>query len=417
MIGIVGINYKSAPLSIRERFSFTSEQIVEFGQVLKQKSGFNSVIILSTCNRSEIYFQMEECCDKSAFSYILTSLKQYRNISENIRQYFYLKIDDEAYSHLFRVVSGLNSMVLGENQIVGQVKQAYRYSADAGLIDCELDRLFSKSLEAGKKIRTETKLNQGAFSVSYAGIEKCLSVFPDITKRSILLVGAGETGELTLKTLIKKGCENILITNRTLDRSQKLAKKYNVKAGAYEELENLLLISDIVLVSTASQSFIIHKEQVERVNRNRGDDKQLYIDLSVPRNVAHEVSEIKNVQVFDVDDLQEVVDSNQENRKKLTLQAEVIIGDYLEEFRNWISSRNLSLVISRIKTNFNDVNHAELAGFKKINKAEENPLIDHYGKHITDKYTRLLIKNLKEVTNNGRKQEYIKMLTELFELN
>ena len=417
MIGVIGINYKSSPIEIREKFSFNEQRIIEFGNVLRNKEGFSGIVVLSTCNRSEFYFQIEGCCDTAAFSFMLRSLKSFCEVTENIRDYFYLKAEEEAFRHLFHVVSGVNSMILGENQIVGQVKQALQMSQCNDLSDTQLNRLFTKSFEANKRIRTQTKINQGAFSISYAGVEKCLSIFPDIQDRKIFLIGAGETGTLTLKSLLKKGCKNIVITNRTLEKAVNLANQYEVKATPFESLAMELEFSDIVIISTGSQVPLVDKKMVEWVSAKRNHQKQLFIDLSVPHNIDPTVSQIENVLVYDVDDLQEVVNANQERRKEIIGDIDSIIDEYIADYTDWLSARNLSHIISTIKSNFNAVNQIELEGFKKVNKTNGNDMLDHYGTHISEKYTRLLIKNLKEVTNNGRKMEYVKVLNSLFELS
>lgn len=418
MIGIIGINYKTSPLEIREKFSFNNDQIIEFGKELQEHEDFSGLVVLSTCNRSEFYFQMENCCATAGFSFIFKRLKAFCKVEEPVKDYFYFKAENEAFEHLFYVVSGVNSMILGEDQIVGQVKSAFQISDDNNLSDTELTRLFSKALEVNKKIRTKTKINEGAFSVSYAGVEKCIEVFDDITSCNILLVGAGETGTLTLKSLLKKGCNNIVITNRTEEKAKSLAAKYNVKSLPFHHLESQLEQSDIIIVSTGSQKALINKNMVEAISVARNHKKQLYIDLSVPRNVAHDVSDVDSILVYDVDDLQEIVDINQKKRKEIIHKAESIVDENIKDYSDWLSSRNLATIISTIKSNFTDVNKSELKGFKKINKTNgSSAIVEHYGDHITDKYTRLLIKNLKEVTNNGRKVEYIKMLNELFELN
>ena len=417
MIGIIGINYKSSPIEIREKFSLNEQSIKEFGLVLKEKSGFSSLIVLSTCNRSEYYFQMEDCCDSAAFSFMLRSLKEFCDVSENVRDYFYFKSGDDAFKHLFHVISGANSMIIGEDQIVGQVKQALQISINNNLSDSELTRLFTKSFEVSKKIRTQTKINKGAFSVSYAGVEKCISIFPKLTDQNILLIGAGETGTLTLKTLRKKGCEKIVITNRTQEKATHLANKYKVRAMSFTSISSQLEIFDIIIVSTGSQKALISKEMAENASSKRAKMKQLYIDLSVPRNVDHSVSSVENVTVYDVDNLQEVVNANQEKRKKLMSEIDGIVDDYINDFNDWLSTRNLSSIISNIKSNFNLINQKELKGFKKVNNADETNLLDNYGSYIAEKYSRHLIKNLREVTKNGRKAEYIKVLNQLFELN
>lgn len=418
MIGVIGINYKTSPLEIREKFSFNNTQIVEYGKQLRKHDNFSGLVVLSTCNRSEFYFQMDDCCDSAAYSFMLKSLKAFCKVEEPVKDYFYFKSENEAFAHLFYVVSGANSMILGEDQIVGQVKSALQVSLDNNLSDTELARLFAKSLEVNKKIRTHTQINKGAFSVSYAGVEKCLEVYEDITNCRILLVGAGETGTLTLKSLLKKGCKDIVITNRTQEKAERLANKYQVKNLAIDQLNTQLESSDIVIVSTGSKTALVTKEMVASAAKARNHKKQLFIDLSVPRNVAHDVVEVSSALVCDVDDLQEVVEANQERRKEIVKKAESIVDEHITEFTDWLSTRNLSTIISAIKMNFSNVNKSELEGFKRVNKTNgSSRFVEHYGEHITEKYTRLLIKNLKEVTNNGRKVEYIKMLNELFELS
>lgn len=417
MIGVLGINYESSPLNVRESFSLSEDQIIKLGTGLKERAGFSGLVVLSTCNRSEFYFQMEDFCEKAVYNYMLKSLKSFCDISLDTRDYFYFKSGDDAFKHLFHVVAGANSMILGEDQIVKQVKHALQISIDNNLSDTELTRLFSKSFEANKKIRTQTKINQGAFSVPYAGVEKCMTVFPDLKSCKVLVVGTGETGTLTLKNLVKKGCRDIVITNRTYEKAARLAQEYGVKASSFDSLATLLHDSDIVIVSTGSQVPPINYEKVQGCKTFRNGETQLFIDLSVPRNVEPSVADIESTIVYDVDQLQEIVDANQEKRKKLVSEIEEIVNEYLQDFNDWLSARNLKGVIATLQSNFEMINQTELDGFKKVNKTGDNELLDHYASHIKEKYARLLIKNIKEVTHNGRKEEYVKLLNALFDLN
>ena len=218
--------------------------------------------------------------------------------------------------------------------------------------------------------------------------------------------------------MLKKGCTDITVTNRTHEKAVDLSNAFGVKCLPIESLQAQLAYSDIIIVSTGSQKALITHEMVKLANIERAGKKQLFIDLSVPRNVESKVNDIENVIVHDIDHLQEVVFANQEKRKKVIKKAEDIVNEYVDEFSDWMSTRNLSPIISAIKENFNSVNYNELEGFKKLNKTNgSSEIVEHYGSHITDKYTRLLIKNLKEVTDNGRKTEYIKVLNELFKIN
>ncbi|MDC0584630.1 glutamyl-tRNA reductase [Bacteroidales bacterium] len=413
MVGVLGINYESSSLEIREKFSFNEEKYKAFGDLLRQREGFSGAIILSTCNRSEIYFQMNDCCQTSAFSHMLKSLKQFVGVTENVRQHFYFKIGEDCFAHLFQVVSGVQSMVFGEYQIVGQIKQALQESENLGLSDTVLSRLFTKALETSKQIRNATKINEGAFSVSSAGIEKSIEVFPDIEKRKVLILGAGETGQLTLKSLLKKNCSNITIANRTNEKAEKLAKAHGVKSVIFDDLEKTLSHIDIVYVSTSSQEPLITHKMVQGAMEARDFLPQLYIDLSVPRNVDVHVNEINNANVVDVDHLQEVVDHHDVKRKQRTCEVNKMIDQHVEEYVNWLSTRNLNTIIQNIKTGFETINKSELQTFKKINKADD-VLLDDYGIHISKKYSRMFIKKLREVTDNGRKAEYVKVLNDLF---
>ncbi|NPA68320.1 MAG: glutamyl-tRNA reductase [Chlorobi bacterium] len=420
MIGLVGINFKTAPLDIREKFSLDDKTAVEFAEEVKQKSKISGIVVLSTCNRAEYYFHTDDCCETAAYSNILKALKSFCGVKENVKEYFYFKSGKDAYKHLFHVISGASSMVVGEDQIVGQVKHALQLSEKNKLSDTELTRLFTKSFEVSKKVRTQTEINKGAFSVSYAGVEKCMSVFPDIISCNILLTGAGETGELTLKSLIKKGCKNIVITNRTLSKAEKLSKKYGVKSMPFSSYKEQLSEFDIIIVSTGSSKILIEKNDAQKAVTKRNGKKQLYLDLSVPRNISNDVSEIKNIVIFDVDDLKETVNSNKEKRLKLIGEIDKITDIYINEFEDWLSARNLGPVISKIISGFSRINKKEISGFKKANKLNEHEkeiLLENYGNYIAEKCSRRFIKNIKEVTENGKNTEYVKVLSELFELN
>lgn len=416
MIGVLGINYESAPLQVREGFSLQGQQIIDLVTHFKNDTGFSGMVVLATCNRAEFYFQMQDAPREKAFRLMLDELMQFCGIEEARDSYFYFKLGNDAFKHLFHVVAGANSMVLGEDQIVGQVKEALQFSTSNNLADSELNRLFIKALEANKKIRTQTKINQGAFSVSYAGVEKCMQVFEDITACKILVVGTGETGTLTLKNLLKKGCSNVVVTNRTPEKAEAVAAEYQVDTAPFHELTEHLEESDIVLVSTGSQVPVINREDILDSHARRADRTQLFIDLSVPRNVDPAVASIENTIVYDMDHLQGIVNANQEKRRQLISEMDEIIDRYLEEFNEWLSSRNLGQVIATLKSNFNSINQNELEGFKKAKKADDE-LLDDYGDHLSEKYARLLIRNIKEVTQNGKDMEAVKMLNNLFQLH
>jgi len=415
MIGLVGINFKSAPLNIREKFSFTDEEVLSFLKLLKINRNVLGAVVLSTCNRTEIYYHIEKSNHPEGFDFLIRNLEYFKNYDKKLEKYFYFKQGDEAIEHLFRVVSGIDSLVIGEDQIIGQVKSAFKRSLDNDASSSVLTRLFNKAFEAGKRVRTETGIKQGPTSVSSAAIELCVSRYTDFSDKRILLIGTGQTGELALLSLIKKGCRNIYITNRTYSKAVGLAKKYHATAFEINELLSYLPACDIVLVATSSKTHIITSKIAGQAVQIR-NAAQLYIDLSVPRNVSEKVGKMDNIELIVIDDLKEIVKISTEKRKGVISDAMEIINIVKQEFKEWLDVLELTPLILKIKNNFHKINEAELAGFIKVNSISDSEAVTNYAKHITEKYARMFIKKLKNVTENGKKKEFVNLVEELFEL-
>jgi len=416
MIFLTGINHKTAPVEIREQFVFTENEISEFVNSFAIVQGFKGMVILSTCNRTEIYAELDEQTPESAFEFMATKLKTYKNFNGQLKDNLYLKSDDEVTNHIFNVISGLDSMALGEYQIVGQVKTAVDISVKGKFIGKSLNRLFQKAFETGKKVRTQTKINEGAVTVSYAAVEAAYRHYSNLNDKKVLSIGAGETGQLVLSNLIKKGCNQLYVANRTHEKAVKVAKTFNAEAIRVEEVDKKILDYDIILVSTASKMPLITTERIEKLMEKRDDKNLLLVDLSVPRNIEAGVRNIKNVDLYDVDDLQFVVKENYDMRKGEIVHAQEIIVKQTTEFSNWMHTQNLTPTFVKVSQNLKNINKNEIQGFQK-NKIE----IDYtkaieYGDHITDKYIRLLTRNIKSITDNGKRKEYIKVVNELFEL-
>ena len=415
MIGLFGLNHKSAPIEIRERFVFCEEDIKRFVPQLKAK-GIHGAVVVSTCNRTEIYFELDDKSLASDFDLIGDTLISNRKVDPAVKIHFYQKKNDDAVHHLFRVVSGLDSMALGEYQIVGQIKDAFNISKQNELCSSVLFKLFNDALKTGKQVRTDTALNKGAVSISYAGVELAGKKLQNLSSHSVLLVGAGQTSELTLLNLIKKECNQFTVVNRTQEKACELAEKYQCKVGDFNQLGELLVKNDIVISSTASKTAFFTVEMVRKAMTERNNQPLLFIDLSVPRNVAKEVGDIENVHVYDIDALNEVIGDNLDMRKGEICHAEFIIEESVSEFSQWHAIHALAPTFQNITSQFQEVNKAMLDALK--NKKE----IDYekatiYGELITKKFIGLMIENVKSVTNNGQKQEYITMVNKLFDLN
>ncbi len=416
MIALVGINHKTAPIEIREKFVFCETDILNFYKLFRNFNWFNGIVIISTCNRTEIYFEIVDNSDIDYIEKIIEILKDYRKFDNDLKKYLYTYKNKEAVTHLFRVCSGLDSMALGEYQIVNQLKTAFNISNENKLIGPELTRMFHKAFEASKKARTATKMNEGAISVSYAAVELVNKNFKDFSNHSVLSVGTGETGRLVVQNLKKKNCNNISIANRTFENTLVACKHFEASPLEFENIDNQLHNYDIVFISTASKKPIITELQVRKAMQKRNGKPIMLVDLSVPRNISSDVSKIENIKLFDVDDLQEIIQENYEKRKVKIVEAEKIISKIVDEYTNWLSSRVLFPTIQKISSNFKEVNKKEIDGFQKNKVKIDYAKAIEYGDHITNKYIRLLIKNIKSVTDNGKKTEMLELVNEIFEL-
>ncbi len=416
MIELLGLNHKSAPIEVREKFVFCEEDIKRFVPLLREK-GILGAVIVSTCNRTEIYVDFDDDGDFSGFEVFEETLFNYRKVDKSLRTHFYRKSQNEAARHLFHVVSGLDSMALGEYQIVGQVKDAYNISQRNNLISPVLIRLFNKAFEAGKKVRTETCISKGAVSISYAAVDLASKKLASLSSQPVLLIGAGQTSELTLQNLIKKGCDKFTIVNRTFENAVEMSEKYNATAEDYSKLEELLLINNIVISSTASKKPLITKEMVANAMTLRNNRPLFFVDLSVPRNIAHEVAELENVYVYDIDNLNLVVEDTFGKRRGEICAAEQIIEEVVVDFFNWLGSRTLIPTFQSISHCFQTIHQNELEGFMKNSKEIDYQKATEYGEHITNKLIRTMISNVKSITDNGKKQEYINLVHQLFNQN
>ena len=417
MIGLLGISHKTASLDIRGQYTFLTEEIQPFYEEVQQSTDITDMVILSTCNRTEIYFSQGKYPSKKAFEVLLDQLNQFKKPENSHAEYFYRKKDKDVVRHLFEVIAGFDSMVIGEDQIVGQVKDTYLYCTKANMTDAVLMRLFQKSFEAGKRVRTETAIKVGATSVSAAAVEVCQNLVDDLTEKKVLVIGAGDTAGIALQSLVKKGVSHFAVSNRTLGNAELLAKRYNGKVIPFEYYHNHLSLFDIVMVVTSSPTYLIDKKMVETSAEKRNGKPQLFIDLSVPRNIEEQVGTIPGIRLFGVDDLKQNIAENTEKRMVAVERARPIIDDVVTEFCDWYASRSLRPAIKAIKANLQRVNQEELSGYKKIDSEEVQRQVDEYTNHLTQRYARILIKNLKEITDNGRDAESLRIINELFKVN
>ena len=338
----VGINYNTAPLSIRERLAFPAEILSHALTELRQTQGINEAAILSTCNRTEFYCQTETNSLKTLINWIANN-RQLQD-SEFI-PYLYSHTDSQSIRHMFRVACGLDSMILGEPQILGQMKTAYQHANDAGTLGKDLGKLFQHTFSAAKKVRTDTAIGSSPVSVAFAAVRLAQQIFADLNQQTAILIGAGETIELTARHLHQQGIKQIIIANRTYEKAHALAIQFDGYAIALSELATHLAEADIIVSSTASQLPILGKGMVESAIKKRKHKPIFMVDLAVPRDIEPEVEQLADVYLYTVDDLQNAINESLDSRRQAAEQAEEIIDTQVEYFLAWQRSQNAQLTI------------------------------------------------------------------------
>lgn len=415
---IVGLNHRTAPLELREQVSIHHSEINKALLELNSLPALNGVVLLNTCNRLEVYAATPEI--ELGISAIKAFLARHSNLEEeDFEQYFYVHTLYACVRHLFRVAAGLDSMVKGETQILGQVAQAYERSSRLNADNKIIHAIFQKALATGKAVRTKTQIDQHPTSVSYTAVELAKQTFDDIKGKSILVLGAGEVGTLTAKHLNVSGATNVIVSNRSYQRAQCLAKEFSGKAIPYEDFDALLAEIDIVICATAAPDYVIWPEQIQKAMGIRDSRPLLLIDIAVPRNIHPAVGEIQGVTLFDIDDLHGVVDTHQKAREEAALQAEKIITEEMDCFVKWHNSLFVIPTIIALQHRGEEVTEIMLRS--ALNKmgtidAKQEKIIRTMANSIVTHLLKRPIANLKEAANTSQGHLYTEIIQSLFEL-
>ena len=338
----VGINYNTAPVSIRERLSFPADILESSLKDLSRVKDIREAAILSTCNRTEFYYTANTTNQQNLIEWVA----HHKQISPaDFAPYLYYHTDRSVCRHIFRVACGLDSMVLGEPQILGQMKTAYQAAYDAGTLGKRLGKLFQHTFTAAKKVRTDTAIGSSPVSIAFAAVQLAQQIFDNLSQQTALLIGAGETIELTARHLSQQGIGRIIIANRTFDKAHALAMQFNGYAIDLSELPMHLAEADIVISSTASQFPILGKGRVESALKKRKHKPMFMVDLAVPRDIEAEVEQLADVYLYTVDDLQNTIDQNMNSRRLAAEQAEEIIDTQVDYFLAWLRAQNAQSTI------------------------------------------------------------------------
>lgn len=414
---VLGLNHKTAEVEVRERLAFNENKLEEGLLKLHQLQGVREVVILSTCNRVEIYTEVENP-EKTADA-IMSFLAKFHDIEKTVMERsLYTYMDTTAVRHVFRVASSLDSMVVGEPQILGQIKDAFDFALRKKTTGMLLNRLMKKAISVAKRVRTETKISENAVSISFAAVELARKIFTDLSDMSFMLLGAGEMAELAAKHIMSFGIREIIVVNRTYDRGCELASEFKGRAARFEDLLKEVANTDIIICSTGAPSYVLRKEEMQKVMKERRQKPVFIIDISVPRNIDPEINSMDNVYLYDVDDLQGVVAANIQERNKEAEKAERIIEEELDAFQRWVSSIDAIPAIVALRERAEAIKKDEverlLNRFPDLEEKEQKA-IEHMASAIINKLIHPPTAALKEDVED--KDMLIAVIKKLYGLN
>jgi glutamyl-tRNA reductase len=423
-IVLVGLNHKVAPVEVREKLAFGGEALEQalarFGPSQNTGSLYGPEgAILSTCNRLEVY-TLASCLDEGEEAVCRFLEDCHGEESQAFRPYLYAFADADAVGHLFSVAAGLDSMVLGEHQILGQVTAAMEAALQQNAAGKVLSVLFRRAIEAGKRARTETAISQGTTSISHIAVELARKIFGNLGSCRVLLIGAGEMAELAAQTLVESGAKSLSILNRTLERAKELADRFDARALGWSQLNEALIWADIIITSTAAPHSIIRPDGIRRANAQRRHRPLFLIDIAVPRDVDPRVEQIEGVYLYDIDDLEAVVENSLAGRRREVPKVEAIVKEAQAEFMAWYHSLDVVPTIVDIRRQAHEVREAELErAFRRMNGMtdEDQEIIKAMTKRIVNKLLHHPTVCLKEHASCSDGYRYAEVARDLFGLD
>jgi len=417
-IVIIGLSHKTAPVEIREKLAFAPTAMERPLRQMLELPTITEGLIVSTCNRVELCAVTKE--PDAAIAELRRFLAEYHEVSpEEINENLFDYQGEEAIRHLFRVSSSLDSMVLGEPQILGQIKTAYGYAAEfktAGLI---LNRFLHKAFSVAKRVRTETAIASNAVSVSFAAVELARKIFDRIDNKGVMIIGAGEMCELAARHFVANGISKVLVTNRTFERAEKMAAEFNGKAVPFDSFVDHLAEVDIIMTSTGAPNFILGKRQMEEVLKRRKNRPMFLIDIAVPRDIDPKVNDISNTYLYDVDDLQGVVQANLKERQKEAGKAEAIVEQEIGQFHLWLGNLEVKPTVIALRRKLDEIRQQELEktfGNLKDLTGKQRKSIEAMAGAIINKILHKPTAILKNSQNDMSGEDYVDAIRTLFDL-
>ncbi|RHW33376.1 glutamyl-tRNA reductase [Lysinibacillus yapensis] len=413
---VVGLNYKTAPVEIREKLSFIESELPKAMAALKKEKSILEDVIVSTCNRTEIYAVVDQL--HTGRYYIKQFLAKWFDIPvEQFDAHLYIREDDDSLHHLFRVTTGIDSMVLGETQILGQVKKSFLEAQEVGTTGTIYNQLFKQAVTFAKRAHNETTINENAVSVSYAAVELAKKIFGSLKNKHVAILGAGKMGELAIQNLYGSGVGDITVVNRTFEKAEKLASKFNGDAKSMQELQCVLLEADILISSTGSSEYVIDFELMQFVERLRKGKPLFMVDIAVPRDLDPRIGDLSNVFLYDIDDLQGIVEANLAEREQAAREITNMIGQEVIQFKDWFATLGVVPVISALRKKANRIQQETMASIE--NKMpdlteRERKILNKHTKSIINQLLKEPILQAKELANSPKANQQLQLFQQIF---
>jgi glutamyl-tRNA reductase len=413
-LALVGLSHKTAPVEVRERLAFDNDALRLALKSLVGRRDVSEAMILSTCNRVEVVAESPD--DRL----IREFLCEFHQISpDDVSKHLYSLRNADAIRHVFRVAASLDSMMVGEPQILGQVKEAFRIAADTGTVGMHLSALMNRAFAVAKRVRSETGISQSAVSISYAAVELARKIFGDLSGKTVMIIGASKMGELTAKHLKRNGVSSVLVTNRTFEHAVELAQVFEGAAVSFEHFTDHMDRADIVISSTGAPHFIISRSVAEQIIHRRKNRPMFFIDIAVPRDIDPTVNEIDNAFLYDIDDLQQVIDENLKERMKEASRAEEIIDSEVQAFCLKMQSREVVPTIVQLRDNLEKIRRDEIERNRRYLKdlsPEQQAAVDHITKSFANKILHTPIEELKRMAHDPDGPHYVDILRRIFNI-
>lgn len=413
---VVGLNYKTAPVEIREKLSFIESELPQAMEALQKQKSILENVIVSTCNRTEIYAVVDQL--HTGRHFVKQFLADWFDLPvETFSSYLTIREEDEAVEHLFKVTAGIDSMVLGETQILGQVKKSFLSGQEIGTTGTVYNQLFKQAVTFAKRAHNETAIGENAVSVSYAAVELAKKIFGSLQRKHVAILGAGKMGELAIENLYGSGVGKVTVINRTFEKAESLAAKFHGQAKSMKELQCSLLEADILITSTGATDYVIDYELMQFVERLRKGKPLFMVDIAVPRDIDPRVGDLPNVFLYDIDDLQGIVEANLAERERAAADITDMIGHEVIQFKDWVSTLGVVPVISALRKKANRIQEETMTSIE--NKMpdlteRERKILNKHTKSIINQLLKEPILQAKEMANSPKANEQLRLFQQIF---